>query len=215
MVLTMDETVENEFLDRALALMAKKELDAAELELDAGLKDAEAKKDKVLTALFYSTLGVLYKMKKDFSKSWKFYEKAEKTLPEDSSLKLISARLLIDVFGQFDAAIHRCQRVIQASKSDPTMAHQAYGTMGLAYLRKAEKSQTVDCLENAMREDFAGISTAANIDLKLLEAMIRKKVGLEACKSYLERALKFAEAKQEENFAELFRRLLEAFPKDE
>lgn len=215
MVLSVHEKVKSERLYKAFDLMAAKDLDAAETELHAGLSDAEAQEDKVLAALFYSSLGVLYKIKKEFPKAWKFYEKAEKLLPEDPALKLISARLLIDVFGQFDTAIRRCQKVLEISRSDPPFLHQANVTMGLALLKKGERTKAVQCLAEAMQDDFEGLLSASNIDLKLVEALLRKRSGLAECRAYLEKALSFAESKQEERHVELFRRLIEAFPTEE
>ncbi|HCU25636.1 MAG TPA: hypothetical protein DF383_11530 [Deltaproteobacteria bacterium] len=212
MPLEVQEKVHSERLYRAFDLMAGKDLDGAEGELQAGLAEAEAKEDKVLTALFYSGLGVLYKVRKEFPKAWKHYEKAEKLLPEDPALKLISARLLIDVFGQFDAAIRRCQKVLETSRSDPPFVHQANATMGLAYLKKGERSKAVQCLVDAMQEDFEGLVSATNIDLKLPEALLRKRTGIEECRTYLQKAKDFAAARNEEKLVELFARLLESFP---
>ena len=215
MVTSVHEKVKSERLYKAFDLMAAKNLDAAETELHAGLTEAESHEDKVLAALFYSTLGVLYKIKKEFPKAWKFYEKAEKLLPEDPALKLISARLLIDVFGQFDTAIRRCQKVLDISRSDPPFLHQANATMGLAYLKKGERSKSVQCLVDAMKDDFEGLLSASNIDLKLVEALLRKRTGIEECRTYLQQAGRFAASKNEERHVELFQRLIDAFPTDE
>jgi tetratricopeptide (TPR) repeat protein len=211
----MQEKLENERLYRAFDFMAAKNLDAAETELNAGLDDAKTQKDPVLSALFYSSLGVLYKIRKDFQKAWKFYEKAEKLLPQDPALKLISARLLIDVFGQYDAAIRRCKTVLEISPNDPPFRHQANATLGLALLKKGERSRAVQHLVDAMVDDFDGLMSAGNIDLKLPEDLIRKKSGLNECHDYLSKAHAFAEKSKEEKYSALFQRLLDAFPKEQ
>jgi len=208
----LHDKVKSERLYKAFDLMAAKDLEAAEQELNAGLGEAQIKEDHVLAALFYSTLGVLYKIKKEFQKAWKFYEKAEKLLPDDPALKLISARLLIDVFGQYDTAIRRCERVLEISRSDPPFRHQAHVTMGLAFLKKGERSRAVQCLVSSMEDDFAGLISAANIDLKLIEALLRKKAGLDECRTYLQKARDFSASKNEEKYVELMNRLIEAFP---
>jgi len=215
MTLGLEENVKNERLYKAFDFMAEKNLEAAENELNAGLEEAETQKDEVLAALFYSSLGVLYKIKKDFQKAWRFYEKAEHLLPDDPALKLISARLLIDVFGQYDTAIRRCKKVLQISRSDPPFKHQANATMGLALLKSGKRAGAIQCLVDAMDDDFAGLVSAGNIDLKLIEALLRKKAGLPECKNYLQKALEFARASQEGKFESLFNRLLEAFPDQE
>lgn len=215
MPLGLTEKVESERLYKAFDFMAAKDLAAAETELNAGLGEAENNDDKVLTALFYSSLGVLYKIRKDFQKAWKFYEKAEKILPDDPALKLISARLLIDVFGQYDTAIRRCRRVLEISRSDPPFRHQAFATMGLAMLKDGQRTQAVDSLVEAMEGDFEGLLSASNIDMKLVEALLRKKTGIPESFVYLQKSLEFAKETGEERFVELFSRLIESFPHED
>ncbi len=208
MATSLHEPVQNEYLTRAFELMSEKDFESAELELNHGLDEAQLEEDKVLTALFYSTLGVLYKIKKQFPKAWKFYEKAEKLLPDDPSLKLISARLLIEVFGQFDPAIRRCQKVIDLSPKDPPFLHQAEMAMGLAYLKKGERSKALEFLQRGMENDFAGLVSAGNIDMKLLEALLKKNLAAEECKIYLEKALAFATKTGELAYIQRFQKLL-------
>lgn len=215
MVLDVHEKVKSERLYKAFDFMAEKNYEAAEEELNAGLDDAQNHQNKILSALFYSSLGVLYKIKKDFPKAWKYYEKAEQLLPEDPALKLISARLLLDVFGQYDTAIRRCEKVMDLAGSDPPFRHQACAIMGLAHLKRGERSKAVQCMVDAMSDDFAGLISASNIDLKLTEALLRKKTGLQECFTYLEKAQQFAKDNNEERHVELFTRLIDAFPKEE
>ncbi len=116
MSLGIHEKVKSERLYKAFDFMASKNLEAAESELNSGLDEALQKEDDILSALFYSSLGVLFKIRKDFQKAWKYYEKAEKLLPEDPALKLISARLLIDVFGPaFEVIFELVSAVLSAA----------------------------------------------------------------------------------------------------
>jgi len=215
MALDVHDKVESERLYRAFDFMAAKDLDSAEIELTTGLDEAESQKDDALIALFYSSLGVLFKIKKDFKKAWKFYEKAEKLLPHDPALKLISARLLIDVFGQFDSAIRRCKKVLELAENDPPFRHQAYATMGMAELRKGDRSKSIQCLMEAMDGEFDGLVSASNVDLKLTESLLRKKTGLKECLDYLETALEFSKTTKEERYVDLLTRLIEAFPRED
>jgi len=209
----LNDQIQDPHLLRALELMSAQDLDAAEAELNTGL--AEAKDDAVLSALFYSTLGVLSKIRKDFRQAWRYYEKAEQLLPEDPSLKLISAQLLMEVFGQYDTTIRRCEKVLTLAPHDPIFYHQAYITIGLAQLKRGERHESVRCLVEAMRDNFEGLGSAGMIDLKLLEALLRKKLGLEEGRQYLEAALNLAQETKEEELQHLFTQLLEAFPEAE
>lgn len=72
---------------RAFELMRLKQLDDAEKLLSNCLSKVE---DDVSKALFHSSLGVLYKMKGEFKTAWRHYERAEKLIPNDPALKIIS-----------------------------------------------------------------------------------------------------------------------------
>lgn len=214
MALALHDKVTNERLYKAFDLMAAKDLETAETELNGGLQEALAQEDSVLAAVFYSTLGVLAKMRREFQEAWRYYEKAEKLLPEDPALKLIAAKLLIEVFGQYDTAIRRCEKVLEFSPQDPPFRHQALATMGLAYLKSGKTPEALKCLQQAAEQDFAGLISAGNVDMKLAEALVRKKTGINECRAYIEKAISFAQETQEEKFIQLFSRLLEALNKE-
>jgi predicted Zn-dependent protease len=210
----LNQPIQSEKLQKAFNLMAAKKLDAAEAELNEGITESEKAKDKVMEALFCSTLGILYKLKNESRKAWRQYHKAEKLLPHEPSLKLISARLLIETFHQYDTAIKKAQKVLKTAKHDRPFSHHAQTTLGLAYLKKGDKNRALKCLSEAMEGDFEGMISAANIDLKLLEALLIKKTGYEECRAYLEKALSFAKKMGEENNAKVIAWLLENFPKE-
>jgi tetratricopeptide (TPR) repeat protein len=207
-----EEGVQSERLQKIFQLMGTHQFDAAEVELKKGIEEAEKAQDKTMEALFYSTLGVLFKLKKDYKTSWRHYEKAEKLLPEDPSLKLISARLLVEVFGQFDLAIKKAQKVLKIAKNDWTLLHQAQSTLGLAYLKKGDKKKAITALTRAMEGDFEGMANAGSIDFKLLEALLRKNLAFEECRTYITKALTFANRTGEFKEAQIFTRLLNLFP---
>lgn len=199
-------------LQKAIDLLSAQQFDAAEEELKGGIEEALEIKDKAMEALFYSTLGLLYKLKKDFKTAWRHYEKAEKLLPEDPALKLISSRLLIDIFCQYDTAIKKVQKVLKIVKGDWVFCHQAQITLGLAHLKKGDKKKALKHLVTAMEGDFEGMLSAGNIDFKLLEALLKKETGYEEGKTYLEKALAFAQKTKEEKYILLIQKLLENFP---
>ncbi|MCP5468045.1 MAG: hypothetical protein H7A32_02110 [Deltaproteobacteria bacterium] len=211
----MDQVLENQNLDQAFELMAHKDFLAAEEELNEGLADAKFQEDANLEAVFYSAFGVLSKLKKDYQKAWEYYEAAEKILPNDPSLKLIVARLGLDIFGQTDSVIRRCKKVLEIASQDSEYCHQALTIMGIAYLNKGERHQAIRCLHQVMEAGFEDLSSANYIDLKLVEELIKKRVGLEDCRQYLELALVFAKNRQEEKHIELYSRLLDAFSPEE
>ncbi|MFO1518053.1 MAG: hypothetical protein U1F57_00080 [bacterium] len=208
----LDEPIRSARLEKAMERISARDFDKAEVELNAGLQEAEKSKDPVMEALFYSTLGVLYKLKKDYKGAWRFYDKAEKILPNDPALKLISARLLVDVFGQYDTAIKKAEKVLKLAQYDHPFSHQAHVTLGLAFLKKGQKKKAVDCLKKSMKDDFEGMISAGNIDLKLLEALLQKKLGEEECRTYLEKAFQFAQKTGEPKPMEQLALLLKHFP---
>src|SRR5262245_21620304 len=210
-----EEGVQSDRLQKAIQLMGGRHFDEAEVELKKGIEESEKLNDRTMEALFHSTLGVLYKLKQDYKTSWRHYEKAEKLLPEDPSLKLISARLLVEVFGQFDLAIKKAQKVLKIAKDDWTLLHQAQATLGLAYLKKGDKKKAITALTRAMEGDFEGMANAGSIDFKLLEALLRKNLAFEECRAYIAKALAFAHRTGEFKEIQIFTRLLELFPSPE
>ncbi len=208
----LDQLIRPLRIEKAFECIAAQKYEDAEKELSQGLEEALQKKDPVMQVLFYSALGVLYKLKKDPKTSWRFYEKAEKILPDHPALKLISVRLLIEVFGQYDTAIQKIKKILKNIGEDPPLRHQAHSILGLAYLKKSDKKKALEFLNEAMSNNFKGLITARNIDLKLLEALMKKNVGKEDCKTYLEKALVFAQHNRESREAHLFSELLKHFP---
>src|SRR5262249_35193664 len=112
----------------AFRLMKEKNFDGAETLLKTGLEKAESEKNDTQSALFFSGLGVLAKIKGQFKDAWRYYEKAEKLLPEDPALKITMAKLLIDRFAQYDNAIKKLKIVLKVAKGSASFEHQAHAT---------------------------------------------------------------------------------------
>ena len=210
----MKKTSETKILrfQKALDLISAKSYDEAEVEIKLAIEEAYQKKDILSEGLLYSTLGLLFKLKKDFKTAWKNYEKAEKILPNDPAIKLVSARLLVDIFGQYDTAILKAQKVLKVAPHDGAYAHQAHITIGLAHFKKGDKKKAQQEFVKAMAEDFVNVGSAANIDFKLLEAFLRKNFAMEDCFSYLKKALAYAQKKEEEKYIQLIVKMIEGFP---
>lgn len=196
---------------RAFTLMRSQQFDDAEKLLNNNLNLTQ---DKTASALYHSSLGVLFKMKGDYKTAWKHYERAEKLIPNDPALKIIVARLLIEHFSQYDQAISRAKKVLKLIPNNPVFVHQAFTTLGLAYLRKGKKDLTLDCLERSIVEDFSGFISAKNIDFNLVEAVLRKKWDQGICRRFFETALAFARQKKEQNFVQLFQKMSDTFEKE-
>lgn len=212
MLTTLEQPIQSSRLKKAIELMAAHDFDSAEKELRSGISESGSAQDKVLEALFHSTLGILFKLKKDYKEAWRCYERAEKLLPHDPALKLVSARLLVEVFGQCDLAIQKAKKVLKIARNDWTFCHQAQATLGLAYLKKGDRRKAVTALERAMEGDFEGMISAGNIDFKLLEGLIRKNAGLPQCRSYIEKAIAFAQKTGEQRELNIFQQLITLFP---
>jgi tetratricopeptide (TPR) repeat protein len=181
-----DDVIRDADLYLAFRLMKRKEYDGAEHHILEGIKKARREMDETLEGLYNSALGVLYKLKKDFKKAYKYYQQAEKLLPEDNSLKLITTLLLIEEFGQYDTAVRKLDKILEAEKNDPAMVHHARAAKGLAYLKWGKKDKARECLETMLVEDFTKLRSAANLDFKLIEALLKKSLFVEACKAYLD-----------------------------
>ncbi len=201
-------------LQKALDLISAKDYESAELEIKSAIEEAEQKKDILSEGLLYSTLGLLFKLQKDFKTAWKHYEKAEKLLPDDPAIKLISARLLVEIFGQYDSALKKADKVLKIAPHEGVFAHQAHITKGLVYLKKGDKKKAQEELQLSMAHDFENLGSVGNIDFKLIEALLKKQTALEDCFAYLKKALAFAQKTEEKKYIQLIQRLIEGFPKE-
>lgn len=204
------EAFHSPYLQKAFGMMGKKKFEEAEKELLLGLDVAAAQKDSLLEAVFYSSFGVLYKLKNDFKMAWRYYEKAEKILPREPALKVISARLLVEIFGQYDTALKKVDQVLKLTQ-DPLLVHQAQAIAGLAELKKGNKKRAIDFLDRLLENNFEGMGSVLNLDFRFFEELLKKNIGLEACKTYLEKARQLAVQSREDAQIQKVDQMLESF----
>lgn len=196
---------------RAFELMGAKQYEDAEKLLSSNMARTD---DDASVALYHSLLGVLFKLQGEYKTAWKHYQRAEKLLPNDPALKIISARLLIEQFAEYDQAIKKAKKVLEIIPNNPVFAHQAYITMGLSFCKKSEKKKAIEMLEKSVVNNFSGFVSAKNIDFTLIEIFLRKGWGVPICRDFLVKAKAFAEMTSEQVYIGLFDRLLTAFDKD-
>lgn len=211
----LEQAVESKHIYDAFAEIDKKNYARAEEILTEGLGLAEKEENYPLVAIFYSTLGVLAKLKHDFRQAWRYYDQAEKLLPHNPVLKLISARLLIDTFSQYDVAIRKMKKIEDMRLNDPLVEHQVDAIYGLAYTQSGNKAKARAYLQKLVASDFSGVVTADNIDFKLVEACVRKGWHVELCHDYITKAIAFAKSTHNDTYRHLFERLLEALEKEQ
>ena len=211
----MENKVKKEIYD-ALVKIKARDFEGAESLLQSLLKKAQeipSQEGRAEQALILSTLGVLEKVREDYKAAWRYYEKAEKILPDDPSLKLIMAQLMINEFSQYDVAIKKMNSVIELAKGSPSFEHQAYATMAMAYLRKGDRKKALEMFEKSMKGDFAEMTSSQNINLDVIETFLARNFESERCRTYLEKALALAKSKKESSQVALFNKLLLAFAK--
>ncbi|EKD41352.1 MAG: hypothetical protein ACD_73C00755G0002 [uncultured bacterium] len=209
-----DAQIQSQKLIKGFELIKQKKFDEAQILFTEGISESEAGQDKVLLALFYSAMGIVYKLKKEFRTAWKYYEKAEKLLPDDPSLKIISSRLLVDYFGQYDIVIKKMNKVLEKTKEFTPFQYQAHTVMGLAWLRKGNKNKAAESLRKSMDCLQSGMDTVANVDFELVESMARKKIAPQLCLEFLGRAKDLAKAGSEDIMAKFIQKLIDQFPLD-
>lgn len=84
-----------------------KRYDEAQRKLEDKIKIAQNQNDKDAEGVLLSILGMLFKVKREVKTAYKYYQQAEKCLPDDMSLKMINAKLLVDEFHQYDTALRK------------------------------------------------------------------------------------------------------------
>lgn len=196
---------------RAFELMKAKQYADAEKLLAGNMSRTD---DDAAIALYHSVMGVLFKLQGEYKTAWKHYERAEKLLPKDPALKIISARLLIDQFAEYSQAIKRAKKVLELIPGNPVFAHQAYTTIGLASCRKGDRKKAVEMLAASIGDDFQGFVSPKNIDFELVEALLKRGWGVPSCRDFLTKAKTFAEATEEGSYIDLLDRMLSAFDQD-
>ncbi len=173
--------------------------------LEAGAEDPEEQ------ALLYSTLGMVQKKMGQIEQAHKSYLSAEKCSPEDPVLKIIVTRFLLNETREYDIAIKKAKQILNVAKEVPSLSHQAYTMMGLAYLRKGKVNKASEMLDKAMSESFEGMATSENVDFNLVEAMLREKQDINKCKDFIQAAYNLARNKKEYTNMTAFRQILDSF----
>lgn len=175
---------------RAFELLRAHQTDDAEKLLANNLAKAD---EPVAIGLLHSALGVVERVRGNAKAALRHYERAERVLADDPALKLITARLLIDQFREYDAAIRRCRKALKLLPDNPVVVHHAYTVMGLAQVGAGRRAAALECLEQSMAGQFKNFVTAENIDFHLVEACARKRWGIDRCAQFLQLAKKLAE----------------------
>lgn len=201
----------NDVCYRAFELIAAKQYDDAEKFLTINMSRTD---DDTAIALYHSVLGVLSKSKGEYKAAWRHYERAEKLMPDDPSLKIITARLLINQFSEYSQAIKKAKKVLALAGKIPAFVHQAYATIGLAHAKMGDRKKALEMLELSIGEKFNGFVTAKNIDFELVETVLRKGWGLDICRKFFDLALEFAKSTNEDEYIKLFQRMLNVFERD-
>lgn len=209
----MDEKIPAEIYTSFQKIKEKDWL-AAETLLKEGLAKASQAKNETQEALFYSTLGVLSKMRGEMKEAWRYYEQAEKILPEDPALKIISSKFLIEQFAQYDLAIKKLKKVIEIARHSPAFLHQSQALLAIAFLKKGEKKKAIEALKSAMADDFQNLPTAGGINLDVVEAFLSRNFEKELCENYLQKALQLAQARKEEKWTQALGRLLKGLSEE-
>ncbi len=207
----MNQAPTPELIYDAFRRIKEKDYGAAESLLREGLQKAESGQKSMEQALFHSTLGVLAKLKGDYKEAWRCYERAEKLLPDDPSLKLIMAKLLMDQFAQYDQAIKKMKQVLKLAKGSPSFEHQAHATMAVAYLKKGDRKKAVEMFDLSVGRDFEGVSSAENLNFEVIEAFLSRSFEIERCKAYVQKSLDLARSHGEEKPIQFLTKLLESF----
>lgn len=193
---------------RAFELIAAKQFADAEKLLAGNMSRTD---DNVAIALYHSVMGVLYKMQGEYKTAWRHYQRAEKLMPDDPALKIISSRLLIDQFAEYSQAIRKAKKVLDVAAGNPVFMHQAYTTMGLAYCKKGDKKKALEMLDLSIVDNFSNFISAKNIDYELVEAVLRRGWGEDVCRTFLEKALAFANQTREDQHISMLQKMLTAF----
>ena len=205
---TGTQQVRQEVLE-AIKLTQERQYDEATQVLRDGIaSDVETSDEK---AVLLSTLGMILKKQGKLDEAWDAYQEAEQTIPDDPFIKMIIARFLLNVRREYDPAIRKLKQVLKLAKEVPSIRHQTYVLLGLAFLRKNQAGKAAEMLTKSMEGDFEGMVTTDNIDFNLVEALIREQLEIEKCQHFLQAAYNLARVKKEYTNMTQYRKILDSF----
>ena len=193
----------------ALQQAHKRDYETAVKILYAGIESGSAEGEEL--AVLYSTLAMIQKKQGKLDQAWTTYQLAEQAAPDDPVLKVITARFLLNERRQYDQAIKRARLILKEAKDVPSLSHQAYTIIGLAYFRKGQQKKALEMLETAMSNNFSGMVSAENIDFNLVEALVREQTALAQCQAYLRAACNLARQQREYKALTVFQKVLDSF----
>lgn len=202
-----DAAVSDKNLYQSFRLMKQKDYEGAQALLETGLSAARKNKDAVREGLYLSTLGVLFKLKKDYKRSYRYYQQAERLLKDEASLKIITALLLIEQFNQYETAARKMQKVIETTQ-DPALLHHALAIQSMAWFKLGKKDKALENLHRILQMDFDALRFAANLDYKMVALFVERGVFLDECRQFLKKALILAQNKKEKVYQKVIGQLL-------
>lgn len=202
------QMVRQEVLD-ALRLCKDHQYEEAVGVLQEGIETGPENEEE--KAVLYSTLGMILKKLGKANEAWDAYQNAEKCLPGDPFLNLIMSRFLLNERREFEPAIRKAKQVLKIAKEVPSIRHQAYILLGIAYLRKGQAQKAGEMLDRSMQDEFEGMATADNIDFNLVEALLREKLEIGKCQRFMQAAYNLARNKKEYSAMTTYRKILDSF----
>ncbi|MBI2343522.1 MAG: hypothetical protein HYV02_04235 [Deltaproteobacteria bacterium] len=179
---------------RAFELIRDRQFDDAEKLLAHWLGKVD---DAVARALLHSTFGVLEKRRGHYQAALRHYERAERLIPHDPVIKLITARLLLEVYHETEKAVRKCRQVEKLLPDNPVVVHHAKTLEGLAHAIKGNRRKALQMLRASMMNGFEGFLSCDNIDFHLVEYCLKKGWNRESCQEFLTGALACARRYQE------------------
>ena len=195
-----DLAINDKNLYQAFRLMKKKEFEAAAELIKECLAEAQAKQDSTQEGIYYSALGVLYKLKNEYKKAYKCYQHAEHLLPDDHSLKIITAVLLIEQFHQYDSAIRKLDKILATGTKDPAIIHHTLTSQAIALFHMRKKDEAKKKLEDLIAQDFSALRFVVNVDFKMIDLFTKKGFELGLCKEFLQKALVLAKNSKDQTY---------------
>lgn len=181
---------------KVLAYLEKNQKEEALLELEKIIQESQKAKEQSLEVAATLLLAWLHRLAHHYKKAWKVYEKLEKLLPNEPSIKLLVSQFLIDLFKQYDLAQKKIQKILQMT-SDPALRHQSFALLGQIHFKKGNYKKALESFELA-KEAIAYLNSASSIDYTLYLLLLDK--GLEKGEdcNYLKAAFSCAQQHQEE-----------------
>lgn len=202
-MIDLDQKISDPKIKKVYELLNLRKFNEAKRLIIEGIKSSKDRPELLIA--YYISAGMMFRLEGIPKYALKSYEEAEKIVPDDLHLKFIIAKLMAESTPQYEEVIERIENIIPIIQGKFEYEHAAASILGLAYLKKGKVDLAIKMLERSSGEEFKGLRHVSQIELTLVENLIKQNLAHKECREFLNQAAKFSRRCQEPEFEKFFK----------